>query len=639
MISGARAMRRVCTVCLGVVIVILTCVAATAQSIPDSADIQARRIFDIPGNFSLDPDETLEYLDELSTLTGHDLERLHADADVSWSEARRELRGKQFHPIVSDSTGIFELRSRASSPIDPSEQPAYSDGAYLGGPTAFYNRILARSQILEVSALEQKQSGEPSFTDHLTGFAEIRNPIPITSSLSIEKAVVGDYALAFGNGLLFGGSLASAKALHAATGVEERSFGLRGTVNGTAKDLQGGAIEFAAGPSHVLLFASDRPFDAKVVSDTIDSIYSSTYHRTQVELASENTASAKVFGARAEIATSDTSELYIKAGVTGCELHVDHPYLGTSSAPFIGSQLGLAGADLLAMSGEWTALAEAAHSVNDTSQQTALLISTVFNPEKNVAFSLNYRHIPYRFETPFGEVSGTLASSLSNLDGYYTGVELAPIPGKLRLNAYAQFESELVPLGDLFGKEKYDYLADASYHATDALDLKATVRDQENASVVSDNGTVTLQGQTLNIRLEAAYDPGSDATLRTRFEHIHYSLVTKEDGWQASEEVKIKMPKVRSEITMTATRFQTSSTNTAVSSYETGSPGSATINSLDGLGWRIAARGTIRPTRAFGLSIDLAGTVYDAPRTIGSGATAYTGTATFNATVQIDVKL
>ncbi len=611
---------------------------AEAQLV-DTADAIARRIFDVPGNSGLDPDETLEYLDELSTLTGDDLERLHADADVSWSEARRELRAKHYHPFATDSSGSFALRSRVSSPLDPNEQPAYANNEYLGGPTAFYNRILARSPVIEVSALEQKQSGEQSFTDHLTGFAELKNPVPVVGPLSLEKAVVGDYTLAFGNGLLFGGGLASAKSLHAATGVEERSFGLRGTINEATKTLEGAAMELATGPSHLMLFASQRSLDAKVVNDTIDSIYSTTSYKTNSALATENAASAQVLGARAEIATPDTANLYLKVGATACELNFDHPYLGSSASPFIGSQLGLAGADMLAMSGEWTALAEAAHSVNDTSAQTALLFSTIFNPEKYVALSLSYRHVPYRFQSPFGEIGGTAASSLSNLDGYYVGVELAPIPNRLRMNAYAQFESELVPLGDLFGNEKHDYLADASFRATDALELKATARDQENASVVSDNGTVTLPGQTLNLRLEAAYNPGNDATLRTRFEHVHYSLTTKEDGWQASEEVKIKMPNVGSELTTTLTRFQTTSSNSAVSSYEIGAPGTATINSLDGLGWRVAVRGTVRATHAFAISAYLAGTVYDVPRTIGSGATAYNGTSTFTATVQIDVKL
>ncbi len=612
---------------------------APAQSL-DTNDAQARRIFDVPGTSSLDPDETLEYLDDLSTLTGDPLERLHANADVSWSEARRELRAKYANPIVSgDSSGKFSLRSRVSSPIDPEAQPAYADGAYLGGPTALYNRIQARSSALEVSALEQKQSGEPSFTDHLTGFVELRNPIPIAGSLRIEKAVAGDYALAFGNGLLFGGGLASAKSLYAASGVEERSFGLRGTENGTAKDLRGAAIELAAGPSRILVFASDRAFDAKVVNDSIQTIYSSTYHRTESEIAAEDAASAQLIGARVEIATADTANLYFKAGATACELRYDHPFVDTTGATFIGSRLGIAGVDALAMSGAWTALAEAAHSVNDTSRQTALLFSTIFNPEKNVAFSLNYRHMPYRFLSPFGEISGAAASSLSNLDGYYIGVELAPIPGRLRMNAYTQFETELVPLGDLFGKQKHDYLADASYLCMDALELKATVRDQENASYVSDKGIVTLQGQTLNIQLDAAYNPANDATLRTRFDHIHYSLTTKEDGWQASEEVRIKIPIVQSEITMTTSRFETASTNSAISSYEAGSPGTAVINSLDGLGWRVALRASVRPFKKFACSAYIAGTVYDVPRTLGSGVTAHTGTSDFNASLQIDVSL
>jgi len=635
---------RLCLSLLG--IILLASRMATAQTLKDSTDAsivgdaEARRIFDLPGNTSIDPDETLEYLDELSALNAKGLELLHASADVSWTEARRELRTKHSTPFTStDSSSDFVLRSRASSPLDPQAQPAYANNLYLGGPTAFYNRMIAHSSVLEVSALEQKQSGEASFTDHLTGFAELRSSVPIVGPISLEKVVVGDYALAFGNGLIFGGGLASAKGLHAASGVEERSFGLRGTVNGTAKDLRGGTIAFGIGPSRIVLFASDRSFDANVTNDTIRTIYSGTYHRTQAELATENAASAQVIGARAEIATADTANLYFKGGATAFELRYDHPYVGTTVAPFTGSQLSMAGVDALAISGAWTALAEAAHSSNDSSHKTALLLSTVFEPANHVAFSLNYRHVPNGYLSPFGEVSGTSASSLSNFDGYYFGIELVPIPDRLTVNAYSEFENELVPIGDLFGKQKYDYFATASYRATDALELKATARDQENASYVSDTGSVILQGQTLNLRLEAAYDPGTGAAFRTRFEHIHYSLTTSEDGWQASEEVRVKVPNARSEFTVTATRFETPSTKSAITSYEPGSPGAAAINLLDGLGWRVALRGSVKPFKQFALSAYLAGTVYDVPRTLGSGVTARIGTSDFSGTIQIDVNL
>ena len=620
----------------------MICRSNVRAQLIDTIDIEAERIFDVPGTSSLDPDETMEYLDELSSQTGHNLERLHANADVSWSEARRELRAKRYAPFSNDSSSSFLLRSRVSSPLDPNEQPAYANNEYLGGPTAFYNRILARSQIIEVSALEQKQSGEASFTDHLTGFAEIRNPVPIVGSLSLEKAVVGDYTLAFGNGLVFGGGLASAKGLHSAYAVEERSFGLRGTVNGTMKDLRGAAIELTAGPSDVYIFASDRAFDAKVVNGIIDSVYSSTYYQTQTELERENTASAQVIGARVEMKTQDTANLYFKGGATAYELNYNHPFVGTTSVPFIGSQLTMAGVDALAMSGEWTALGEAALSSNDTSRQTALLLTSIFSPGKDVAFSMLYRHIPYRFISPLGELSGLSPSLVSNLDGYYVGVELSPIPQRLKLNAYAQFESELVPLGDLFGNQRYDYLGAVEFRATDALNLKATVRDQENPTLVSDTTQtyITLPGQTLNIRLEAAYHPDGNATFRTRYEHVYTSATTdtgsSKNGWQASEEVRVKFPAIQSELTITTTRFQTAS---SFYGYEEGSPGTAAFNTLDGLGWRIAIRATVHASHSFACSAYLAGTVYDIQQRIGSGAAAYIGTSNFNASVQIDVKL
>jgi hypothetical protein len=498
-----------------------------------------------------------------------------------------------------------------------------------------------------VSALEQKYSWEPSFTDRLTGFAELRNPISIDRPFSLEKAVVGDYALAFGNGLLFGGGLASSKGIHPAYALEERSFGLRGTVNGTVKDLRGGAIELSAGSSNIFVFASDRSFDAAVENGTIDSIYSTSYHQTENELAKENAASAKVLGARVEIATPDTANLYIKAGATAYKLNYDDPYVGTLTSPFIGSQLSMAGVDALAMSGEWTALGEVVHSVNDTSRQTAMLLTTIFTASKDVAFSMLYRHIPYRFISPFGELSGLSPSLLSDLDGFYAGVETSPIPSKLKLNAYAELKTEIVPLVNHLDNEGHDYLAAAFYHATDALELIATVRDQENAYIASDSsetGLVTLEGETLNVRLDALYNPGTNTTFRTRFEHVYYSLAdankdSSQNGWLASEEVKIKMPVIHSELTITTTRFQTASQASSLWNYEEGSPGTAAENELDGLGWRVALRGTVHTSHAFACSAYLAGTVYDVPRTLGSGLTAHVGTSDFNATVQIDVNL
>src|SRR4029077_8731506 len=139
------------------------------------------------------------------------------------------------------------------------------------------------------------------------------------------------------------------------------------------------------------------------------------------------------------------------------------------------------------------------------------------------SLSLLYSHIPDGFNSPFGEVSGVGALGIANLDGYYIGAELVPIANpsstmRLSLNAYAKLQTEIVPKGDLFGKQKHDYLIAANYQATKALDLSATLRDEQDATVKSDSsrtGYSTVLGEAMNMRLEASYRSESGAELRT----------------------------------------------------------------------------------------------------------------------------
>jgi hypothetical protein len=382
--------------------------------------------------------------------------------------------------------------------------------------------------------------------------------------------------------------------------------------------------------------------DANVVNDTVRTIYSSGIHRTQSELALANAATLRVIGARAEIATPDTAKLYLKSGVTGYQLQYDHPFVGTSSVPFIGTQLGMAGIDALAIGGKWSASGEAALSANDSLCRSALIFSSVFTPANGFSLSLLYSHIPDGFNSPFGEVSGVGASGMANLDGYYIGTELMPIANRLRLNAYAKLQTEIIPRGDLFGKQKHDYLIAANYHATKALDLSATVRDEQDATVISDSsrtGYVTVQGEMMNLRLEASYRSLGGAEFRSRFEKVRFVLTNAEGGWSASEEVRVPAPVIHSDLMISTVRFETVSSNSAMWVYESGAPGVAAINTLDGFGWRLACRATVHALRALACSLDLAGTIYDAPRTVGSGLTARTGTSNFTATVQVDVRL
>ncbi len=633
-------------------LILSLCARAGAQTISNSIpalpfvadsieDDEARRILDDPGLSEVDPDEVNEYLEGLPMTMGTGLAELHANPTISWIEAHAIAREQLATPAGAAGPAAVTLRSRESQPLDANAQQGYRTGSYLGTPMGFYNQLRATSHMLALSALEQKQPWEPSFTEHLGGFLMLRYPVPISNAVRIEHAIAGEYALAFGNGLVFGGGIGQSEMRAAASGIEQRAFGIRGTLRNSARSLRGGAMELMAGPAHLLFFASSRAVDANVVNDTIRTIYSTGLHQTQDELSRANAATIRAIGAHIEFAAPDTARLFLKAGASAYELTYDRSFAGTATVPFIGRNLGVLGADVLAIGNKWSASAEAAVSANDTLRRTALSAYAVFAPQKNYSFSMMYSHVPLGFLSPFGEVSGAGTSGIANMDGYYIGVELAPIPGRLKLDAYARLQTEIVPLGDLFGKQKRDYLVSTTVRATNSLDLRATLRDEQDATVASDTsgtGYATVQGETTHLRLEAAYHTRV-GSFRTRFEDVRYVLTNVQGGWSASEEVRVPVPAIRSELMGTTTRFQTGSSTAAMWLYESGAPGAATVNPFDGLGWRVALRATVRATHALSCSAYLAGTIYDTPRTLGSGLTAHTGTSDFTAALQLDVRL
>ncbi|HEX5317304.1 MAG TPA: hypothetical protein VFX22_11710, partial [Candidatus Kapabacteria bacterium] len=91
-----------------------------ARSVDSSEDEQARKILDYPGAADLDPDETMEYLDGLSSVAATGLALLHANPDVSWTEAHASLRADDtarrapnaWCAPAAAAPGKFYLRSR-----------------------------------------------------------------------------------------------------------------------------------------------------------------------------------------------------------------------------------------------------------------------------------------------------------------------------------------------------------------------------------------------------------------------------------------------------------------------------------------------------------------------------------------------
>ncbi|HWF43824.1 MAG TPA: hypothetical protein VG537_04200 [Candidatus Kapabacteria bacterium] len=637
-----------------------------SQKIDSATDARAKHILDEPGIPTQDPDEVFDYLDGLPSHSGDSVHQLHNNPQVSWVEAHQWFaahdgssaahRANREHilsavsQLYSDTISRLNIRSRSGLPLDAHAQHGYVDSEYLGSPNSYYNRIQAVSSTFACSLLEAKQSWEPNFDDRLSGFFSLIHPVDISDDVSLHSAIAGDYVLSFANGLLFGGGVSSAKSFDAAKAVESRSFGTRGSLsNNPFRSLRGAAAELRSSNTSVTLFASEKSIDANIQNDTIQTLYPSAYYRTNEELAAQGTARVQTLGVRASVSNEDTSRLYISAGATAYQMRYDHPLLGTQNNPFIGTSVQSAGVDLLAVGGNFSGMSEAAMSANDTARRFAVVSSWLYEPSDRMSFSVQYRHIPYGFIAPFGEISGSSLSSFANRDGIYLGVQGSPIERLLRFSGYADFTSALVPIRDLFPNQKHDYLGALYWTPTNAIRLTATMRAQSNVSIaaaLSSNTFTTVLTDQTNIRLEAAFDNGGHASStmllseKTRYEHVHESSsLGHENGFLVLEEMKVMDPRIRTMFSVSAARFETNSYLSAVYLYEPGAFGSGTSTPLDGGGWRYSIRSATTALAALIISIVIDGTVYDAPRLLGSGLTARTGSAAYDVAFQIDLRL
>ncbi|MDP4198824.1 MAG: hypothetical protein Q8922_02520 [Bacteroidota bacterium] len=639
-------------------------VCAQSKLLPEARDsgqtaAEAAQILGQPGGSEFDPEEILEYLDDPPT-SGSGIQAIHNEPDMTWPKALRRQRANAKYSIpqsASDSVMHCSLRSRAESSIAPESEQGFQSGVYLGSPDDFYTRAGIRTSAVNAALMQRKKAWEPKFTDRLGGFAELRQAIPISNSIRVERLVAGDYALAFGTGLLFGGGASGSRSSAAASSAEPRAFGVRGTL-GTdpSHALRGAAAQFAIGSpgsmtTRLLLFGSNRQIDSRVSSDTIQTIYTSTNHRTIDELALKNTSSLQLSGIRASVSTTDTEAFYISAGLTAFDARYDHPYNGTPSIPFVGRAVDALGSDILAVAKTWSSHIEAALTANDTSKALLLSASGILQPSTTTAISVLYYHLPYGSVSPFGEISGTSTLALSNADVLYTGIEFAIIPGLLRVSSYAEISSALLPVSDIFGRRRSDYQCAAYLRLpTSRFDAAFIVRRVNRSAVSSTvldsdlSRLATSSGSATNIRFEAAYAATAAITLTARYEHVGVvspvasgNSTHAESGWLGRAEVVMHSLSGKFKLALSAARFGTDSYASALYIYETRTPGTGGVLLLDGRGYRISGRSTLTTWRSIDISVEAGETLYDGVRILGSGLASYAGRSSGDITCQLDL--
>ncbi len=406
---------------------------------------------------------------------------------------------------------------------------------YLGSPDKlyvrygynFYNRV-------RFGITMEKDAGETLWPDNDTlkkGFDFYSAHFYYRGNKLVKHLALGDYHLAFGQGLTMYSSLAFGKSAEAITnrritqpvkpntGANENLF-MRGAAT-TLSPLK---------QMDVTLFFSDKKVDASVKGNDslsaeevyISSLQESGYHRTPGELAAKNSIRQTVYGANVQSRIK-----MFRIGATAMHTAFDTQIKPSGSLyqtfNFQGTALDNYGLDVVAILRKLTFFSEAAYS---SKGGQALIAGATATPDPHLAISIIYRNYGRDYQSFFSNAFAE-GSSNANEKGVYLGM-FTQLHRKLSLSAYADyFRFNWLRFRVDAPSRGVEYLGQLSYNPSRYTLIQLRYRYKQKQLNPSDNLSYTDYPEPetrQNLRLHFSIKTQASITLKSRIETLWWSM-------------------------------------------------------------------------------------------------------------------
>jgi hypothetical protein len=438
------------------------------------------------------------------------------------------------HQIITRYQRVLQEQEGFSS-ISDSALAIKPNSRYLGGPErlyvrygySFYNKI-------RFGITMEKDPGEVFFNgpDSLKkGFDFYSAHFFYNGNKFVKHLAIGDYHLAFGQGLTMYSSLAFGKSAGAITnrriaqqvkpntGVNENLF-MRGAA-ATITPLKN---------TDLTIFYSDKKVDASIDgSDSlnaeflfISSLQETGYHRTPGELAKKNTIGQTVYGGNIQ-----TRVKMFRLGATAYHTRLEADLQRDESLynqfDFRGRELTNYGFDFAAILRSLTIFGEAAGSDNGGK---AMLIGATATPDPRFAISAIYRNYGKDYQSFFSNAFAE-GSRNANEKGLYLGI-FAQIHRRWSLSAYADhFRFSWLRYRVDAPSRGSEYLAQLTWGPNRRTEVQMRYRYQQkqiNPSGGSGYTDFPEPETRQNARIHLSFKPSDVITLKSRIETTWWSM-------------------------------------------------------------------------------------------------------------------
>lgn len=534
---------------------------------------------------------------------------------------------------------VLQYRGRVQQEDRP--RSGFLDGRYPGGRARIQQRITAQGLgHVRAGLLQERDAGESDFADHLCGYVS-------AEALGIvDQAVLGDFTVAAGNGLVFWQSFGLSK------GSDALAAGRRGTrmlapYASATEGLfyRGAAVQLGFGAVSLLTFASRNALDATIDESTgtagafgIDGM-----HRSPSESQRRQSVREDLYGARAQWEKVGTATA-MRGGVSAWHAWYSVPSDPNTPFGFRGDRAWVVGGDASYSYGRTQVFGEMALCHLD---RGAALLGLRAPLHAQAEAVLLWRSYNERFVNIHGFGFGERGGELQNEQGLYLGLRVRPVP-ELRIDAWVDVSAfpnrtYLLHLPTSGG----EMLLAAGWEISESLilNMRCTHGEKDNTVAAIDaqgrdiRPLARRQSTALRVELIAEMENGVRLRFRADRSMVRY------DAWKEGDDGLLLLADCRATLTPELVLtgriaiIESGGYDGRVYQFEHDVPGVMQNIALYGRGLRSYLVADWRPWPWLRLGVKYGISIRDGVRSMGDGADAVDGDALGKGTLQVEVML
>ncbi|HEY0054746.1 MAG TPA: helix-hairpin-helix domain-containing protein [Pedobacter sp.] len=494
---------------------------------------------------------------------------------------------------------------------------------YAGDPQRFLTRYKYHfGQTLSASLTMEKDAGEAFFAGaQKRGFDFYSGNISYKSKGVIQKIIVGDYSLQFGQGLTMWSGLSFGKGAAVAS-ITKNNIGLKPySSTNEMLFLRGVASTIRLKKFDITPFVSMRYLDGTLTDDTsaqnISSINYTGLHRTANEIDHRNDITQLVYGGNIQYTNKS-----FRLGATAYQTQFNYAF-GSSVAPykineFAGDKLANVS---LYYNYNWRnfyLFGESAHSFNSGFATLNGILASLSKSVSLIGFQRNYQRNYHSF---FNQAVSE-GSNAVNEKGFYTGLVISP-SRKMEFNFYADlFKFPWLRYRVDAPSSGYELLSQFSYSPTKKLNaifrykLESKEENNDEEQVVDFLSEVRKQ----NYRFELSYKISDAFQIRNRVELVEYKKsVLVEHGHLIFQDIIYNPMVSKLSGNIRFALFDTPGFNSRLYAYENDVLYSYSMPLYQHRGTRFYVNTRYRINKKMDIWFKYAATYYSDQETIGSG--------------------